>query len=130
MGHNSWEAPIFFDKGDTVDGTEMDVEGNPQKVSMSLDYSDIGAPPLHVSCRCYIRPEEIALVRPVEEIKEPDKPPFDEIVRDEVKKHLLEIVSHLKEEVRTEMSETLKMEIDSAKNELASKIDHMLDNEE
>jgi len=120
----------FFDKGDTVDGTEMDVEGNPQKVSMSLDYSDIGAPPLHVSCRCYIRPEEIALAMPVEEIKEPDKPPFDEIVRDEVKKHLLEIVSHLKEEVRTEMSETLKMEIDSAKNELASKIDHMLDNEE
>ena len=43
----------FFKKGDTVtgsDGSKLDIE-----------YSDVGAPPLHVSCRCYIRPEEITL---------------------------------------------------------------------
>lgn len=46
----------FFDKGDTVtgeDGSKLD-----------LDYSDIAAPPLHISCRCYINPEEVALAQP------------------------------------------------------------------
>lgn len=43
----------FFDKGDTHvgnDGSELDIS-----------YSDVGAPPLHVSCRCYTRPEEISI---------------------------------------------------------------------
>ena len=43
----------FFKKGDTVvaaDGSKMEVS-----------FSDVNAPPLHVSCRCYIRPEEISL---------------------------------------------------------------------
>lgn len=43
----------FYSKGDKVrtdDGRTLD-----------LDYSDIGAPPLHVSCRCYVRPETISL---------------------------------------------------------------------
>lgn len=47
----------FFSKGDTVEGTDE----NGRKVSMDLDYSDVGAPPLHVSCRCYIRPEDISI---------------------------------------------------------------------
>ncbi len=40
----------FYDQGDslTVDGQ-----------TMSLDYSDVEAPPLHVSCRCYVRPEDV-----------------------------------------------------------------------
>lgn len=43
----------FFKKGDEVTGSDGS--------KISIDYSDVGAPPLHVSCRCYIRPEEISL---------------------------------------------------------------------
>lgn len=43
----------FFDKGDRVEGQGVK--------PLELDYSDVGAPPLHVSCRCYTRPEEISL---------------------------------------------------------------------
>jgi SPP1 gp7 family putative phage head morphogenesis protein len=43
----------FFEKGDELIGTE---DGK-----LRLDYSDIEAPPLHVDCRCTIRPEEISL---------------------------------------------------------------------
>lgn len=43
----------FFDKGDTV-------VGNDGK-ELSLDYDDVAYPPLHVDCRCYIRPETIEL---------------------------------------------------------------------
>ena len=41
----------FYSKGDTVTGS------NGQ--DLAIDYSDVGAPPLHVNCRCYIRPEDI-----------------------------------------------------------------------
>lgn len=47
----------FFNKGDEVTGT--DEEGN--TVSMTVDYSDVGAPPLHCNCRCYLRPEDITI---------------------------------------------------------------------
>jgi len=43
----------FYDKGDThigSDGSKLDIS-----------YSDVGSPPLHVSCRCYTRPEEISI---------------------------------------------------------------------
>lgn len=43
----------FYDKGDThtgADGSKLDIS-----------YSDVGSPPLHVSCRCYTRPEEISI---------------------------------------------------------------------
>lgn len=43
----------FFKKGDEVVGSDGS--------KLNVDYSDVGAPPLHVSCRCYIRPEEISL---------------------------------------------------------------------
>lgn len=46
----------FYDKGDTVEGT--DTEGQP--VSISVDYASVEAPPLHPNCRCYIRPEDIS----------------------------------------------------------------------
>jgi hypothetical protein len=50
------EIPIdqnFFDIGDTVKG----VDGG----FMTLDYSDVEAPPIHPSCACFIRPENISI---------------------------------------------------------------------
>lgn len=41
----------FYKLGDTVEGEDGS--------TLKLNYSDIGHPPLHVSCRCYIRPETI-----------------------------------------------------------------------
>ena len=43
----------FYKKGDEVTGTDGS--------KITINYSNIGAPPLHVSCRCYTRPEEIAI---------------------------------------------------------------------
>lgn len=43
----------FYKNGDTVQGNDGS--------TLDLSYSDVGAPPLHVQCRCYIRPEEISL---------------------------------------------------------------------
>lgn len=43
----------FYSKGDTVTGSDGS--------TLDVNYSDVGAPPLHVSCRCYIRPGEISL---------------------------------------------------------------------
>lgn len=42
----------FFDQGD-----KLEVDGR----TLDLDYSDVGAPPLHPDCRCYVRPEDISL---------------------------------------------------------------------
>jgi len=47
----------FFNEGDEATGT--DAEGN--AVSMTVDYSDVGAPPLHVNCYCYLRPDQISI---------------------------------------------------------------------
>lgn len=43
----------FFKKGDTAQGSDG--------TSIKLDYSSVDAPPLHVSCRCYIRPDEVSI---------------------------------------------------------------------
>lgn len=43
----------FFDKGDTIKGADGS--------EMTADYADVGTPPIHVSCRCYTRPEDISL---------------------------------------------------------------------
>ena len=43
----------FFDLGDTVKGVNDGL--------MTLDYSDVEAPPLHPDCRCYIRPQDISI---------------------------------------------------------------------
>ena len=43
----------FYKKGDTVVGRDG---GN-----LKLNYRTIGEPPIHTNCRCFIRPEEIAL---------------------------------------------------------------------
>lgn len=48
----------FFDKGDTVHGRNG--------ASMSADYRAIDVPPLHPNCRCFIRPENIAVTRTIE----------------------------------------------------------------
>jgi hypothetical protein len=43
----------FFGKGDTVTGREGG--------KLDLNYEDVDNPPLHVDCRCFIRPEEISV---------------------------------------------------------------------
>ena len=43
----------FFEKGDASGGSDG--------TTIPLEYEDVGNPPLHVSCRCYIRPEEISI---------------------------------------------------------------------
>ncbi len=43
----------FAKKGDTVTGEDG--------TKLEITYSDVGAPPLHASCRCFIRPENITL---------------------------------------------------------------------
>lgn len=43
----------FFKKGDTVTGSDG--------AKIDIDYADVDAPPLHVNCRCYIRPEDISI---------------------------------------------------------------------
>ena len=43
----------FFNKGDEAIGESG--------AKMPLTYSDVANPPLHVSCRCYVRPEEISI---------------------------------------------------------------------
>lgn len=52
----------FFELGDTVRGSDGG--------SMTVDYDTIGNPPLHVKCRCYIRPEKISLRSIEPEVKE------------------------------------------------------------
>jgi HK97 family phage portal protein len=43
----------FFNLGDTVKGVNDGF--------MTLDYSDVEAPPLHPDCRCFIRPGDVSL---------------------------------------------------------------------
>lgn len=42
----------FFSKGDTLTVGDQ---------SMSLDYDDVGAPPLHPNCGCYLQPEDVSV---------------------------------------------------------------------
>lgn len=43
----------FFDKGDEAVGTDGS--------KLPITYDDVESPPLHVSCRCYTRPEDISI---------------------------------------------------------------------
>lgn len=43
----------FYDKGDQVEGADGS--------TMEVDYTDVGYPPLHPDCRCYVRPSEVSL---------------------------------------------------------------------
>jgi SPP1 gp7 family putative phage head morphogenesis protein len=47
---------VFFKNGESVTAGEGD---NAQ--TMSLDYGDVGAPPLHPLCQCFVRPEDISI---------------------------------------------------------------------
>jgi HK97 family phage portal protein len=47
---------VFFKNGDSI--TAGDGEN---AKTMSLDYGDVGFPPLHVNCMCFIRPQDIAI---------------------------------------------------------------------
>jgi HK97 family phage portal protein len=42
----------FYNSGDTIAGADGGI--------MTADYGDIGGPPLHPDCRCYMRPEQIS----------------------------------------------------------------------
>jgi HK97 family phage portal protein len=46
----------FFKNGDSV---TADVNGSEQ--SMTLDYGDVSAPPLHPLCACFIRPDTVSI---------------------------------------------------------------------
>jgi hypothetical protein len=43
----------FYDEGSTIAGKEGG--------TMRANYGDVGAPPLHPDCRCYVRPEDISV---------------------------------------------------------------------
>ncbi len=46
----------FFNNGDSITAGEGD-----NARTMSLDYGDVGAPPLHPRCRCVVRPEDVSI---------------------------------------------------------------------
>lgn len=46
----------FFDAGAT-----LTVEDSSSTKTMTMDYGDVGAPPLHPLCACFIRPEDVSL---------------------------------------------------------------------
>jgi hypothetical protein len=48
---------VFFKNGDSI--TATDTEGTAK--TMSLDYGDVGAPPLHCNCCCFIRPSSVEI---------------------------------------------------------------------
>jgi SPP1 gp7 family putative phage head morphogenesis protein len=48
---------VFFKNGDSLSATDA----NGAEHSMTLDYGDVSFPPLHVSCRCFIRPDQISI---------------------------------------------------------------------
>ena len=53
---NGKEIPIdgtFFSKGDVATGANGG--------SMNLDYDEVGAPPLHPNCGCYLQPSQISV---------------------------------------------------------------------
>lgn len=120
-----WCAPLqgkvvsidenFFDKGDAV--TSSDGK------TLSLDYSDVGAPPLHPSCRCYIRPEEISLAQPPadEKTEEPARPSIEEVVKAEVEKKTAEIKEAAEKEI-----EKIRKSADEKVEALAKEVNEVL----
>ena len=99
----------FFKKGDEVTGSDGS--------KFEVDYTDVGAPPLHVSCRCYIRPEEITIeaAEKPQQIKEPDPPapPQPQFTQEELKAQLEEALKKQAEELREEAKQQLQKEIDA-----------------
>jgi HK97 family phage portal protein len=47
---------VFFKNGESITAGEGDAAK-----TMSLDYGDVGSPPLHVQCRCFLRPADISI---------------------------------------------------------------------
>ena len=47
---------VFFKNGDSLTAGQGD-----DAQTMSLDYGDVGAPPLHPNCFCFLRPEQISI---------------------------------------------------------------------
>lgn len=79
----------FFDKGDVVTGSD----GR----EFTVNYDDVRYPPLHVNCRCYVRPEEISLKNIKEE--EAITKQVDEQVQAQVVKYKEELELKMQSEV-------------------------------
>lgn len=47
---------VFFNNGDS-----LTVDDGGSDKTMSLDYGDVSAPPLHVNCMCFLRPEDVSI---------------------------------------------------------------------
>lgn len=98
----------FFNKGDAA--------ASDDGKTMQLDYSDVGAPPLHPSCRCYIRPEEISLGAQNSETKE-EKPLVEELVKAEVEKKTAGIKESAEKEIQA-IKEKSEKEVEDLKKRL------------
>lgn len=108
----------FLDEGDRVVGTDGGV--------MRADYDMVENPPLHVNCRCYMRPEKIGIASAENQIEEKAEPAVPKIsVEEEVKKQ----VGAFKDQIRDELREELKKEIKDETNSIKEKIDEALQDE-
>lgn len=79
----------FFNKGDTVTGSDGS--------TFTVNYDDVRYPPLHVNCRCYVRPEEISL-KHVEPVRNVDIE-VEERVAEQVAKHKAEVEKKMNNEL-------------------------------
>ncbi len=105
----------FLDQGDRVIGTDGGM--------MRADYDTVENPPLHVNCRCYMRPDVIGIASAENQIEEKTEPTVPKIsVEEEVRKQ----VGAFKDEIRDELMEELKKEIKDETNSIKEKIDEAL----
>lgn len=88
----------FFEKGDTTE------------TGQEISYDDVGFPPLHVACRCYVRPEDISIdgkaVKKEQPAPEPTPEPIPEPVRDidaEIEEKANAIATERVEKIRSEI---------------------------
>lgn len=105
----------FLDKNDRVVGSDGG--------TFTAGYDDVENPPLHVNCRCYMRPEMIGIASAENQVEEKTEPKVPKIsVEEEVKKQ----VGAFKDEIRDELREELKKEIKDETNSIKEKIDEAL----
>lgn len=108
----------FLEKNDRVVGTDGGV--------MNADYDMVENPPLHVNCRCYMRPEKIGVASAENQIEEKAEPAVPKIsVEEEVKKQ----VGAFKNQIRDELRDELTKEIKDETNSIKEKIDEALQDE-
>jgi hypothetical protein len=52
---------ISIDQNFLADGSSLTIGEGDDAQTMSLDYGDVGAPPLHPNCLCVARPEDVSI---------------------------------------------------------------------